>query len=29
MTPTLPGRWQIRIFLLPTVGLVISLIAGA
>jgi len=26
MTPTLPGRWQIRIFLLATVGLAISLI---
>ncbi len=28
MTPTLPGRWQIRIFLLATVGLVISLIVS-
>lgn len=28
MTPTLLGRWQIRIFLLPTVGLVISLIVS-
>ena len=28
MTPTLAGRWQIRIFLLPTVGLVISLIVS-
>jgi len=28
MTPTLLGRWQIRIFLLATVGLVISLLVG-
>jgi len=28
MTPTLPGRWQIRFFLLATVGLVISLIVS-
>jgi len=28
MTPTLLGRWQIRIFLLATVGLVISLIVS-
>ena len=28
MTPTLMGRWQIRIFLLATVGLVISLLVG-
>src|SRR5436309_14410282 len=28
MTPTLLGRWQIRIFLLATVGLLISLIVG-
>jgi len=28
MTPTLSGRWQIRIFLLPTIGLVISLIVS-
>lgn len=28
MTPTLLGRWQIRIFLLSTVGLVISLLVG-
>ena len=28
MTPTLPGRWQIRIFLLSTVGLIISLIVS-
>jgi len=25
MTPTLPGRWQIRVFLLTTLGLIISL----
>jgi hypothetical protein len=28
MTPTLFGRWQIRLFLLPTVGLIISLLVG-
>jgi hypothetical protein len=28
MTPTLFGRWQIRIFLLPTIGLVVSLIVS-
>jgi hypothetical protein len=28
MTPTLLGRWQIRVFLLATVGLVISLIVS-
>ena len=28
MTPTLLGRWQIRIFLLATVGLIISLVVG-
>ena len=28
MTPTLLGRWQIRLFLLATVGLVISLIVS-
>ena len=28
MTPTLLGRWQIRIFLLSTVGLFISLLIG-
>jgi hypothetical protein len=28
MTPTLLGRWQIRLFLLGTVGLVISLVLG-
>lgn len=28
MTPTLLGRWQIRIFLLATVGLLISLLVG-
>jgi hypothetical protein len=28
MTPTLLGRWQIRIFLLPTIGLVIALIVS-
>jgi hypothetical protein len=28
MTPTLLGRWQIRLFLLGTVGLVISLVVG-
>ncbi len=28
MTPTLLGRWQIRIFLLATVGLVIALLVG-
>jgi len=28
MTPTLLGRWQIRFFLLATVGLLISLIVG-
>lgn len=28
MTPTLFGRWQIRLFLLPTVGLVITLLVG-
>jgi hypothetical protein len=25
MTPTLFGRWQMRLFLLPTVGLIVSL----
>jgi hypothetical protein len=29
MTPTLPGRWQTRVLLLGTVGLVLSLIYGA
>ena len=29
MTPTLPGRWQTRLLLLGTVGLVLSLIFGA
>src|SRR5438128_12234481 len=28
MTPTLLGRWQIRLFLLSTVGLVISFLVG-
>jgi hypothetical protein len=28
MTPTLLGRWQIRIFLLVTVGLIVSLLVG-
>ena len=28
MTPTLLGRWQIRLFLLGTVGVVISLVVG-
>jgi len=28
MTPTLLGRWQIRLFLLSTVGLVISILIG-
>jgi predicted RNA-binding Zn-ribbon protein involved in translation (DUF1610 family) len=28
MTPTLSGRWQIRLFLLPTVGLIITLLVG-
>ena len=28
MTPTLLGRWQIRLFLLATVGLIISLVVG-
>ncbi len=28
MTPTLFGRWQIRLFLLPTVGLIITLLVG-
>ena len=29
MTPTLPGRWQTRVLLLGTVGLILSLIYGA
>ena len=29
MTPTLQGRWQTRVLLLGTVGLVLSLIYGA
>lgn len=29
MTPTLMGRWQTRLFLMWTVGLVISLLVGA
>lgn len=28
MTPTLLGRWQIRLFLLSTTGLVISFLVG-
>jgi hypothetical protein len=29
MTPTLPGRWQTRVLLLGTIGVVLSLIYGA